>query len=63
MLRVAGEDEFKYLDVYQYRVPADSVGVVRSNGGGGWGDPLQRDPELVREDVAEEYVSMEVGCG
>lgn len=27
-------------------------------GGGGYGDPLERDPELVREDVADEYVSV-----
>jgi N-methylhydantoinase B len=28
-------------------------------GGGGWGDPLERRPELVREDVLDEYVSIE----
>jgi N-methylhydantoinase B len=28
-------------------------------GGGGWGDPLDRDPERVREDVLDEYVSPE----
>ncbi|HEY7961825.1 MAG TPA: hydantoinase B/oxoprolinase family protein [Solirubrobacteraceae bacterium] len=28
-------------------------------GGGGWGDPLQRDPERVREDVRLGYVSRE----
>lgn len=28
-------------------------------GGGGWGDPLQRDPKLVLEDVINEYVSSE----
>ncbi len=27
-------------------------------GGGGYGDPLERDPSLVREDVADEYVSI-----
>ncbi len=26
-------------------------------GGGGWGDPLDRDPEAVRDDVLDEYVS------
>jgi N-methylhydantoinase B len=26
-------------------------------GGGGWGDPRERDPELVRQDVVREYVS------
>ena len=30
-----------------------------SAGGGGFGDPLERDPEAVLEDVADEYVSIE----
>ena len=30
-----------------------------SAGGGGWGDPLDRPIELVQEDVADEYVSVE----
>jgi N-methylhydantoinase B len=28
-------------------------------GGGGWGDPFERDPERVREDVLDELVSVE----
>ena len=28
-------------------------------GGGGWGDPLDRDPEAVRDDVLDEFVSIE----
>ena len=28
-------------------------------GGGGYGDPLDRDPELVESDVADGYVSLE----
>ncbi|HYQ94364.1 MAG TPA: hypothetical protein VEP70_05975, partial [Burkholderiales bacterium] len=30
---------------------------VRTGGGGGWGEPLERDPERVRFDVLEEFVS------
>lgn len=37
----------------------DDVVVMRSSGGGGFGDPLERDPELVRQDVAQGYVSEE----
>lgn len=29
-----------------------------TNGGGGFGDPLERDPKLVREDVIDGYVSI-----
>lgn len=31
----------------------------RYGGGGGWGDPLDRDPEAVRDDVLDELVSLE----
>lgn len=30
-----------------------------TSGGGGYGDPLERDPELVLEDVVDDYVSLE----
>jgi N-methylhydantoinase B len=33
--------------------------VYRFGGGGGWGDPLDRDPAAVLEDVWDEYVSVE----
>ena len=36
-------------DVFRYETP----------GGGGWGDPLERDPERVLMDVRNEYVSQE----
>jgi N-methylhydantoinase B len=37
--------------------------VIRSAGGGGYGDPLERDPELVRQDVEEGYVSQSAAQG
>ncbi|MFQ5610553.1 MAG: hydantoinase B/oxoprolinase family protein [Anaerolineae bacterium] len=33
--------------------------TLYASGGGGWGDPLERDPELVRQDVHNEFVSRE----
>jgi N-methylhydantoinase B len=38
-------------------IPVDAQVIVRTGGGGGWGDPLDRDPVLVRTDVLEELVS------
>ena len=32
---------------------------VRTPGGGGYGDPLSRDPEMVRRDVARGYFTVE----
>ncbi len=42
-----------------YPVYRDDVVVMRSSGGGGYGDPLDRDAELVRLDVVHGYVSAE----
>ena len=33
--------------------------LVKMGAGGGYGDPLERDPELVRQDVIDELVSLE----
>jgi N-methylhydantoinase B len=38
-------------------VPVNAEVIVRTGGGGGWGDPLERDPAAVRVDVEEELVS------
>jgi N-methylhydantoinase B/oxoprolinase/acetone carboxylase alpha subunit len=38
--------------------PGESF-VFHSGGGGGWGDPLERDAALVAEDVRNEIVSRE----
>ena len=40
-------------------MPLNSEVIVRTGGGGGWGDPLEREPEKVRADVIEEFVSAE----
>lgn len=40
-------------------VNAGDVMRVEMPGAGGWGDPLRRDPELVREDVLEERNTVE----
>jgi N-methylhydantoinase B len=45
------------MDAPHYPVPVDSEVIVRTGGGGGWGDPLERDAGLVRTDVIEEFIS------
>ncbi len=40
-------------------IPSATVLWMQPGGGGGFGDPLDRDPERVREDVLNEYVSVE----
>jgi N-methylhydantoinase B len=42
-----------------YRLPVGKGTVIRAQttGGGGWGDPLDREPERVLNDVLNHYVS------
>ena len=39
-------------------IPQGTLVRAVNNGGGGWGDPLERDPQAVLEDVIDEYVSV-----
>ena len=40
-------------------MPVGAQAIVRTGGGGGWGNPLEREPERVRHDVREELISRE----
>ena len=40
-------------------LPAGTRIEYQRGGGGGWGDPLEREPSKVRDDVLDEYVSVE----
>src|SRR5262249_47689041 len=57
LLRGAGASEFHTTGGAHHPVPVAAEVIVRTGGGGGWGDPLERDPAAVRTDVEEELVS------
>ena len=60
VLRGGTEHEFPTPGkVSGHQVVAGDVVVMQSAGGGGFGDPLERDPERVHEDVVAGYVSLE----
>jgi N-methylhydantoinase B len=59
LLRLAGETEFKSADQVMRPVPAGSEVVIRTGGGGGWGNPFERDPALVLADVKDGLVTVE----
>ena len=59
LLRLPGETAFRHVEVIRHPVPAQAEAIVVTAGGGGWGNPLDRDPERVRWDVLEEYVSLD----
>jgi len=58
LLRPPGERDFRAMAGSHIPVPIGAEAIVRTGGGGGWGDPLDRDPERVSEDVAEGLVSV-----
>jgi N-methylhydantoinase B len=57
-VRSPGETTFKPADLVRQEVPAGTTVMIVTAGGGGWGDPLQRDPARVADDVREEHVSI-----
>jgi N-methylhydantoinase B len=57
LVREPGEREFRVSGGAHHAVPVRTEVIVRTGGGGGWGDPLERDPTAVRADVQEEFIS------
>ena len=51
-----GSEHIYATDAYCHLAPGDRLRAV-DNGGGGYGDPLERETERVLSDVAERYVS------
>jgi putative sterol carrier protein len=56
-----GTPEEKTVERTAFEEPLSSGHIMhaRLGGGGGWGDPLERDPAAVLEDVLDDYVSIE----
>ncbi|MGA7010823.1 MAG: hydantoinase B/oxoprolinase family protein, partial [Pseudolabrys sp.] len=57
LLKLPGEKAFKWITGANIPVPLNSLAIVRTGGGGGWGDPLERDAALVAVDAAEGLIS------
>ena len=56
-VRRPGEDTFTDEDPARTLCPPGTTVSVETAGGGGWGDPYERDPIAVREDVLEEFMT------
>lgn len=56
-VKASGENDFKPLDPNRMLSGPNTSVRVATAGGGGWGDPLDREPERVLEDVRDEFVS------
>jgi N-methylhydantoinase B len=60
LLRAGRPDEVEVAPtVADFRLEPGERLEYRYGGGGGWGDPLARDPAAVLDDVWDEYVSVE----
>jgi len=69
LVKRKGESEFRtFTEVFgtasaskftNIRLQSGDQVVLRSPGGGGYGDPAERSEELVREDIAQGFVSEE----
>ena len=57
LLKRPGERNFTMMAGSHIPVPIGAEAIVRTGGGGGWGNPLDRDAALVAEDVAEGLIS------
>lgn len=59
LLKTPADEDFAPVDVVLHEVPAGSRAALRTSGGGGWGEPFERDPEAVLHDVGEGLVTVE----
>ena len=58
-MRTDGSEQWLPAKVEGIKVKAGDLLYFNTWGGGGWGDPFKRDPELVRLDVERRLVSRE----
>ena len=58
LVRADGSEEWLPAKVEGVKVKVGDVLYFNTWGGGGWGDPFARDPELVRQDVERGLVSV-----
>jgi N-methylhydantoinase B len=60
VIRYGSDDEFVVQHTADWvPISAGERIMYDYGGGGGWGDPLDRDPRAVLDDVLDEYVSVE----
>jgi N-methylhydantoinase B len=62
MVKKPGENDFRPMHGFRTPLPADTEVFMRTGGGGGWGDPLEREIDRVQNDVREGFVSHEAAA-
>ena len=56
-IKAAGDADFHREDPFRKLLAPGSSVTIMTAGGGGWGNPLEREPARVRMDVIEEYIT------
>ena len=59
LVRINGTEEWLPAKAEGVKVKSGDLLYFNTWGGGGWGDPYQRDPEIVRQDVRRRLVTAE----
>ncbi len=59
-MKKPNQKDFELMADHRHLSPPEAIASIRTAGGGGWGDPLERDPEKVRWDVIEGFVSADL---
>ena len=59
MVLITRDKTLRVRKIAAYVLSEGDVVSIRTGGGGGWGDPLERDPELVLSDVINEYIAID----
>jgi N-methylhydantoinase B len=57
--RRSPDEPFALEDPHRTPMPAGASVIVETAGGGGWGNPLERDPARVRNDVIDGLLSVD----
>ena len=57
LLKLPGEKQFVMRGGSHIPVPVGASAIVRTGGGGGWGDPFDRPADAVANDVAEGLIT------
>src|SRR5580658_834464 len=59
LARRSSDEAFANEDPHRTNFPAGASVMVETAGGGGWGNPLDRDPASVRSDVLDEFITVD----
>jgi N-methylhydantoinase B len=58
-MRLPDETEYRAVDPVRVLSPAMTSVRIATAGGGGWGSPLERDPEKVLADVLDGFITLQ----